>query len=125
MSGSDILIGLAVAAVAVIIAYMMGYLHVGELPPAANCPPPECPKAKCPASCQVFDAKHYLNKYEDLKNAFGDDGAKAAWHFFNWGVKEGRSPIDGYDPEQYRSEHPDLKDASVDNVFYHYAANKC
>ncbi|HEV7251686.1 MAG TPA: S8 family serine peptidase [Mesorhizobium sp.] len=38
----------------------------------------------------LFDAKSYLANQGDVRNAFGGNDDLAAWHFINWGAKEGR-----------------------------------
>lgn len=40
----------------------------------------------------AFDAAGYLDRYSDLKEAFGDDTEKARQHYLDYGYKEGRDP---------------------------------
>ena len=42
----------------------------------------------------VFDADYYLNRYSDLKAAFGSDKNAALNHFMTYGLKEGRQGRD-------------------------------
>ncbi len=59
----------------------------------------------------VFDAKYYLNRYSDLKKAFGNDYTAAYNHFINYGLKEGRTGSLLFDVKSYLKYYPDLKKA--------------
>jgi SAM-dependent methyltransferase len=43
-----------------------------------------------PATPETFHARGYLLANTDLRKAFGDDEAKAQWHFYEYGVRENR-----------------------------------
>ena len=39
-----------------------------------------------------FDPNYYMNKYPDIKNAFGTNTCDLFTHYQNFGIKEGRFP---------------------------------
>ena len=49
-----------------------------------------------------FDAEQYLDNYEDLQAAFGEDDEAATAHYIRFGFAEGRTdaPRDGEGPEE-------------------------
>lgn len=59
----------------------------------------------------IFDAEYYLNKYTDLKKAYGTDGKKALNHFLNYGMNEGRQGNEQFDVYCYRARYTDLQKA--------------
>ena len=71
----------------------------------------------------VFDAKYYLNRYSDLKSAFGNDYAAALKHFVEYGISEGRRASESFDVMLYKVNYPDLQGLfGDDNIKYvdHY-----
>ena len=62
-------------------------------------------------SSYVFDPVYYINKYSDLKAAFGTNYIEAYKHFINNGIKEGRQASQIFDPIYYINKYPDLKAA--------------
>lgn len=71
----------------------------------------------------VFDERYYLNKYADLKNAFGNDGKSAFEHFILFGMKEGRQASSKFNLSVYRENNLDLQNAFADDnasYFVHY-----
>ena len=71
----------------------------------------------------VFDAKYYLSKYADIKEAFGNDEEKAFAHFVEYGMAEGRQGIATFDVKAYRARYTDLNAVYGDNLksyFIHY-----
>ena len=71
----------------------------------------------------VFDAKYYLNRYSDLKSAFGSDYAAALKHFVDYGIGEGRRASESFDVTLYKANYPDLQELfGDDNTKYvdHY-----
>ena len=71
----------------------------------------------------VFDAKYYLNRYSDLKSAFGNDYAAALKHFVECGISEGRRASESFDVTLYKANYPDLQELfGDDNIKYvdHY-----
>ena len=63
----------------------------------------------------VFDAEYYLNKYPDLKAAFGNDYSAALNHFITFGIKEGRQGCDDFNIDIYKGNYPDLRKAFGNN----------
>ena len=71
----------------------------------------------------VFDADYYLNKYADLRAAYGTNKAKAFNHFLNNGIREGRRACENFDVKYYKNRYPDLQKAFGDNYtnyVHHY-----
>ena len=67
-----------------------------------------------------FDPCFYLNAYPDLKQAFGSNWGRAAWHWLYTGINEGRQSGAGFALRSYVMRYDDLrlafvnkKDASV------------
>ena len=54
----------------------------------------------------VYDYDYYINRYSDLKEAFGDDDIAALQHFAYTGMREGRVGKESYDGDRYA----DLRD---------------
>lgn len=74
----------------------------------------------------VFNAEYYLNKYADLKKAFGTNGNAALQHFVNCGMREGRQAIDSFDVFSYRARYADLQNAfgnDLKQYYLHYIKN--
>ena len=63
----------------------------------------------------VFDAEYYLNKYSDLKAAFGNDYSAALNHFITFGIKEGRQACDDFNLDVYKGNYADLRKAFGNN----------
>ena len=63
----------------------------------------------------TFDAEYYLNNYDDLKNAFGNNYQSAYEHFMQFGIKEGRSANVIFDVKTYVDNYDDLKNAFGNN----------
>ena len=71
----------------------------------------------------VFNATYYLNRYSDLKSAFGTDAAAALKHFVEHGISEGRRASESFDVTLYKENYPDLQELfGNDNAAYvnHY-----
>ena len=71
----------------------------------------------------VFDANYYLNRYSDLKAAFGTDATAALKHFVEYGISEGRRACEAFDVTIYKDNYPDLQELfGDDNAAYvkHY-----
>ncbi len=68
----------------------------------------------------VFDADYYLNKYGDLKKAFGTDKVKAFTHFMNYGMKEGRQGKATFNFAVYKANYADLRNAFGSNNAAYY-----
>ncbi len=71
----------------------------------------------------VYDYKYYVNKYPDIKNAFGGDTFKTLQHFVNYGMKEGRQGIASFNVQSYKNAYVDLRNAfgnDLPNYYMHY-----
>ncbi len=74
----------------------------------------------------VYDYEYYMERYEDLKRAFGDDPEGALRHFVNFGMAEGRRASAGFDVDSYRNQYQDLRRAFGKNwksYYLHYITN--
>lgn len=71
----------------------------------------------------VFDAEYYLNRYSDLKSAFGENHEQAFHHFVTQGMKEGRQGCAAFDVNSYRNQYVDLRQAyrnDLPKYYLHY-----
>jgi len=59
----------------------------------------------------VFDANYYLNKYPDLKTAFGNNSSAALEHFVKSGMSEARQANDAFNVVSYKNRYQDLRRA--------------
>ncbi len=59
----------------------------------------------------VFDAQSYLNRYADVKAAYGNDEEAALKHFIQYGMKEGRQGNDTFVVQFYKMNYADLQKA--------------
>jgi hypothetical protein len=57
----------------------------------------------------VFDAEYYLNRYADLRQAFGTNRTVAFSHFISTGMSEGRQAKESFNVNSYRNRYPDLR----------------
>lgn len=77
----------------------------------------------------VFDADFYINKYPDLKKAYGTDYKKLYSHFLKYGIKEGRQAHINFDVKYYLNNNKDLLNSfGVGNysaAYNHYIKNGC
>ncbi len=74
----------------------------------------------------VFDADYYLNKYPDLRAAYGTDKVKAFNHFKKHGMNEARQAIASFNPVKYKARYVDLQRAFGNNwpaYYNHYMNN--
>lgn len=74
----------------------------------------------------VFDPAYYLDKYSDLKKAFGTNYNKAWEHFKQYGMKECRQASKEFNVLVYKQNYTDLQDAFGDNMplyYNHYCTN--
>ena len=68
----------------------------------------------------VYDFNFYINKYSDLKKAFGDDDLAALKHFVNSGMREGRQGKASFELNSYKNAYSDLRSAfGSDNKKYY------
>lgn len=56
----------------------------------------------------VYDFDYYINRYPDLKAAFGNDDLAALVHFVEYGMAEGRQASEQFNPAAYRGRYRDL-----------------
>lgn len=70
----------------------------------------------------VFDAQYYLDRYPDLREAYGSDYANVFKHFIDYGMYEGRSAKDSFNVYLYKENYSDLQNAYGDNLkmYYHH-----
>lgn len=68
----------------------------------------------------VYDYDYYINKYEDLKKAFGDDERAALRHFVNSGMREGRQAIEDFNVQFYKNKYADLQKAFGNDLKLYY-----
>ncbi|MDD6711642.1 MAG: N-acetylmuramoyl-L-alanine amidase [Sharpea porci] len=69
----------------------------------------------------VYDFNFYINKYSDLKNAFGTYNDKAALeHFVNYGMRESRQASSTFILSYYRANYEDLRKAYGNNNAAYY-----
>ena len=74
----------------------------------------------------VYDFNYYINKYPDIKAAFGYDDVSALQHFVNNGMKEGRIGKADFVVSYYKNSYPDLRSAFGSNLqlyYLHYIKN--
>jgi hypothetical protein len=69
---------------------------------------------------RVYNYTYYVNKYPDIKKAFGNDENAVIRHFVNNGMKEGRQGSANFNLQKYKSRYADLRKAyGSDNVKYY------
>ncbi len=69
---------------------------------------------------KVYNYTYYVNKYPDVKKAFGNNEQAVIWHFVNYGMKEGRQGIKTFNLKVYKSKNADLRKAyGSDNKSYY------
>jgi len=68
----------------------------------------------------VFDFDYYVGKYEDLRNAFGNDKKALFNHFINYGMKEGRQATPDFNVKIYKDNYADLQNAFKNDLPAYY-----
>ena len=69
----------------------------------------------------VYDYIYYVNKYPDIRRAFGTDDKAVLRHFVECGMKEGRQGKADFDVTSYKNKYADLRAAyGNDNVKYYW-----
>ena len=68
----------------------------------------------------VYDFEFYLNKYSDIKRAFGYDDAAVLKHFVLFGMKEGRQGSSNFNVTLYKRNYPDLANKYGGNSAEYY-----
>lgn len=68
----------------------------------------------------VFDPVYYVNKYSDLKKAFGYNGLQLFDHWLEYGMKEGRQGVATFNVTAYKSRYADLRKAFGSDLVKYY-----
>ncbi len=68
----------------------------------------------------VYDGKYYVDKYADLKKAFGNNYDKLIEHFVKYGMKECRQAKSTFNVDIYKSNYEDLRKAFRNDMPKYY-----
>ena len=71
----------------------------------------------------VYNYVYYVNKYLDIRRAFGTDDKAVLKHFVTYGMNEGRQGSAEFDVKAYKNRYKDLKAAYGNNnakYYWHY-----
>lgn len=68
----------------------------------------------------VYDYEYYINKYPDVRRAYGSDKVKTLRHFVLYGMKEGRRGNEEFDVYYYQGRYKDLQKAYGDDLVKYY-----
>ena len=68
----------------------------------------------------VYNFQFYINKYPDIKRAFGNNPQGALNHFVNFGMKGGRQGSANFNVTSYRLQYQDLRRAFGNNNKAYY-----
>lgn len=71
----------------------------------------------------IYNFNYYIEKYPDIKLAYGKDPEKALEHFVRHGMKEGRSGNADFNVHAYKSNYSDLRAAfgnDLEEYYIHY-----
>lgn len=68
----------------------------------------------------VYNFSFYMNRYSDLKSAFGNNPVAAMQHFMTNGMKEGRQASKEFNVDAYMARYPDLQAAFGSNYPAYY-----
>lgn len=68
----------------------------------------------------VYDFSYYVNRYPDVKSAFGNNPVGAMQHFVNYGMSEGRQGSKDFSVDAYRNRYSDLATAFGTNNTAYY-----
>ena len=77
---------------------------------------------------KVYNYTYYVNKYPDVKKAFGNNEEAVIWHFVNYGMKEGRQGIKTFNYNIYKANNADLRKAygnDKKSYYMHYIKWGC
>ena len=61
-----------------------------------------------------------INKYSDIKKAYGDNDAAVLAHFVNYGMKDGRQAHTNFNVYNYKNRYADLQRAYGNNLKSYY-----
>ena len=68
----------------------------------------------------VYDFNYYVNKYPDIKKAYGNDPVGALLHFVRFGMTEGRQGRASFNVQNYKKNYSDLQKAYGNNTRAYY-----
>lgn len=68
----------------------------------------------------IYDFNYYIEKYQDIKQAYGNSPEKAIEHFVRFGMDEGRSGNADFNVHAYRSRYSDLRAAFGNDLKEYY-----
>ena len=71
----------------------------------------------------VYDYEYYINRYHDLKAAYGNNDVAALRHFVIFGMKEGRTGNESFDVYSYKNAYSDLRSVfgtDLSRYYNHY-----
>lgn len=68
----------------------------------------------------VFDEYYYVDRYPDLKAAYGSDWKAALEHFVLYGMSEGRQAHEDFDVYAYRAQYKDLREVYGNDLASYY-----
>ena len=69
---------------------------------------------------QIFDLNYYRKNNPELEALFGDNYNAWFEHFYRYGIYEGRTCSENFDPSAYASAYSDLKAAFGSNILEYY-----
>lgn len=69
---------------------------------------------------KVYNYKFYIDKYPDLKKAFGNNDYAALQHFVTRGMREGRQGSPNFELQSYKNAYSDLRQAYGSNNQQYY-----
>ena len=71
----------------------------------------------------IFDCNYYVNRYADIKKAFGNDDIRVLQHFVTYGMNEARQAKAEFNVNYYKSNYADLRNAfgnDLKSYYMHY-----
>ena len=74
----------------------------------------------------MFDANYYYNLYPDIQSVIGYNPDLLRYHYYNFGVKEGRQASPVFDPKYYLNSYNDLKSSfgnNYESAYNHFIRN--
>lgn len=69
---------------------------------------------------RVYNYTYYVNKYPDVKKAFGNNEQAVIWHFVTYGMKEGRQGSADFNVQKYKNRYADLRKAYKNDLKSYY-----
>ncbi|MBQ9233607.1 MAG: hypothetical protein IJ167_06185 [Lachnospiraceae bacterium] len=74
----------------------------------------------------IYNYNYYINKYSDIKRAFGGNPDGALKHFVTYGMNEGRQASENFNVTYYKNRYVDLRNAyglNLKSYYMHYINN--